>query len=49
MSLTDREQLADFRNALTHAYADLIPEETWRRLAQGLPAMAEFASQIAQR
>jgi len=41
------EQLADFRNALAHAYADLTPAETWRQVAQGLPAMAEFAKLVA--
>src|SRR5947207_7934867 len=36
------EELTGFRNALAHAYADLSPVETWRRLRAGLPALAEF-------
>jgi uncharacterized protein YutE (UPF0331/DUF86 family) len=42
------EQLTDYRNFLTHAYADLSPAETWRRVRQGLPAMAEFARRMLQ-
>jgi uncharacterized protein YutE (UPF0331/DUF86 family) len=42
------EQLTDFRNTLAHAYIDLSPAETWKRIGQGLPAMAEFARQISQ-
>jgi uncharacterized protein YutE (UPF0331/DUF86 family) len=42
------EQLTDFRNALAHAYADLSPTETWRRVRDGLPILAEFARQIAR-
>lgn len=41
------EQLTDFRNALAHAYVDLSPVETWARVRQGLPVMAEFARQVA--
>ncbi len=42
------EQLTDYRNTLAHAYADLSPAETWRRVRQGLPGMAEFASRMSQ-
>lgn len=42
------QQLADQRNALAHAYVDLSPQETWRWLREGLPAMAEFAQRIGQ-
>jgi uncharacterized protein YutE (UPF0331/DUF86 family) len=42
------ERLADHRNALTHAYIDLSPSETWRWVREGLPAMAEFAQRIIQ-
>jgi uncharacterized protein YutE (UPF0331/DUF86 family) len=42
------ERLADHRNALAHAYLDLSPQETWRWLREGLPAMAEFAQRILQ-
>jgi uncharacterized protein YutE (UPF0331/DUF86 family) len=42
------ERLADHRNALTHAYIDLSPRETWQWVREGLPAMAEFAQQIIQ-
>ena len=42
------EQLTDYRNTLSHAYADLSPAETWRRVRQGLPAMAEFARKVSQ-
>jgi len=42
------EQLTDYRNTLAHAYADLSPAETWRRVRQGLPGMAELASRMSQ-
>ena len=42
------ERLADHRNALSHAYLHLTPDETWRWLREGLPAMAEFAQQIVR-
>jgi uncharacterized protein YutE (UPF0331/DUF86 family) len=40
------ERLTDHRNALAHAYIDLSPQETWRWVREGLPAMAEFAQRI---
>jgi uncharacterized protein YutE (UPF0331/DUF86 family) len=42
------EQLTDYRNTLAHAYVDLSPVETWRRMRQGLPSLAEFGRRIAQ-
>ena len=42
------EQITDYRNTLAHAYADLSPAETWRRVRQGIPAMAEFARGMLQ-
>jgi len=42
------EQLTDYRNTLAHAYADLSPAETWNRIRQGLPTMAEFARRMSQ-
>jgi uncharacterized protein YutE (UPF0331/DUF86 family) len=36
------EELTDYRNALAHAYQSLLPAETWRRLGDGLTALAEF-------
>jgi uncharacterized protein YutE (UPF0331/DUF86 family) len=42
------ENLTDYRNALAHAYVDLSPAETWRRVREGLPAIAEFAQRISQ-
>jgi uncharacterized protein YutE (UPF0331/DUF86 family) len=44
----DMERLADFRNALAHAYAEITPQETWSRVRRGLPAMAEFARRMSQ-
>jgi uncharacterized protein YutE (UPF0331/DUF86 family) len=40
------ERLADHRNALSHAYIDLSPQETWQWVREGLPAMAAFAQRI---
>src|SRR2546425_1179849 len=42
------EELAGFRNALAHAYADLSPVDTWRRLRDALPALAEFAERMSE-
>jgi uncharacterized protein YutE (UPF0331/DUF86 family) len=42
------ERLTDHRNALAHAYVDLSPDETWRWIREGLPALAEFAQKILQ-
>jgi hypothetical protein len=50
MPLTHREQelLRLLNTSLAHAYIDLSPAETWKRIGQGLPALAEFARQISQ-
>ena len=42
------EQLTDYRNALAHGYTELSPTETWNRVRQGLPTLAEFARRMAQ-
>jgi uncharacterized protein YutE (UPF0331/DUF86 family) len=45
---TEMERLTDYRNELGHAYARLTPAQTWRRLRDGLPWLAEFAHVLSQ-
>jgi len=36
-------QIADFRNALAHGYADILLDRVWRTIAADLPALRTVA------